>query len=211
MENNSRNKLRAVLFLIGIIVLLLIGYFIYITTTRQGKTAVDVIAVPGDAAITLNNVKVTSGTIYLKAGEYKVKATKEGFADFSSTISVKDGLSGQSISVPLTPVSDIAKKWAQDNQDRYTELEARAGESVQKQGDFFLEKNPITAKLPSDSLLFSIGYITDPSDPTGNSIILEIDAGEGYRQAAIYQIFQWGYNPADFKINFKNYKNPFSS
>lgn len=211
MEESSINKIKLIGSLVGVIILLAVGYVIYMTVTRQGKVAVDVVSAPGDALITLNDAKINSGTNYLSAGEYKVKATKNGFVDFSDTVFIKDGLSGQSIPILLTPASDEAKKWVDDNQDAYAEVEAAAGESAQKGGDFFREKNPIVKHLPTDSLLYSIGYITDTSDPTGNSIILEIDAPEGYRQAAIYQIGQWGYNPADFKINFKDYKNPFSS
>lgn len=190
---------------------MLIGYFVYRTITTQGKVAVEIIAVPSDAILTLNGEKVSNGTVYLKAGEYTIKATKNGYADFSSAASVVDGVSDQIIAAPLTPESDEAEKWASEHQDDYLNLEGRAGESAQKQGEEFQEKNPIVKRLPSNSLLYSIGYKADTSDPTGNSIIIEIDAEEGYRQAAIYQISQWGYNPADFKINFRNYKNPFSS
>ncbi|HMI09103.1 MAG TPA: PEGA domain-containing protein [Candidatus Saccharimonadales bacterium] len=210
MENNTSKNLKIVLVFAGIVLLSIVGYFIYTTIINQGKVAVNIVAAPSSASITLNDEKISPGTVYLKAGQYKIKATKEGFADFSSTVSIIDKLEGQSIPIPLTPVSDEANKWATDNQDAYTEVESKAGESAQKQGESFREKNPIVKQLPTDSLLYSIGYRSDPDDPTGESIILEIDAGEGYRQAAIYQIVQWGYNPADFKINFNNYKNPFS-
>jgi len=195
---------------LGIMLLLLVGYFVYITNERSGKIAVEVVAVPGDAHITINNAVFSPGIAYLKPGYYEIKATKEGFADFSSVASI-ESTSDQAIPIPMEATSDEAKKWAEDNQDKYLELEGRAGKSAQQRGDVFQEKNPIVKHLPYDSFLYTIGYKADPSDPSGNSIIIEIDAGEGYRQAAIYQISQWGYNPADFKINFRNYKNPFTS
>ena len=49
----------------------------------------------------------------------------------------------------------------------------------------------------------------DHSDPSGNSIIIEIDAREGYRQAALYKIRELGYDPTDLTINFRGYENPF--
>lgn len=212
MEEDSRRNIRLVVIFIGLALLMVIGYFIYRSIITQGKVEVEVVAVPGDATITLNNEKISTGTVvYLKAGEYTVKASKEGYADFSSVTSIKDDVSDQIIAVPLEPVSSEAKKWAEEHQNDYLALEGKSGESAQKQGEEFQTQNPIITHLPSDSLLYTIGYKADPSDPTGNSIILEIDAADGYRQAAIYQISQWGYNPADFKINFRNYKNPFSS
>jgi hypothetical protein len=207
-ENRKSNVALAVMFIV-LIVLVLVGYFAYTTITRSGKLAVEINAVPSDAKVTLNGTEVGNGTVYLEPGNYTVKGTKEGFSEFSQQASIDTN--GQVISVPLAAESDEAKAWAKDNQNKYLDLEAEAGVEAQKQGEIFTEKNPIAKLLPHESLLYTIGYRADTSDPTGNSIILEIDAIEGYRQQAIYQISQWGYDPTNYKINFKDYKNPFTS
>jgi len=64
--------------------------------------------------------------------------------------------------------------------------------------------------LPYDNLVYTIGYQADPSDPTGQSVIIDIDAAEGYRNAAVDKIRELGYDPADYKITFEGYVNPFS-
>lgn len=209
MQENSQNNLKIVGAFATAVVLIVVGYFIYTSVSRSGKIPVVVNAVPGDAKVTMNDVTVGTGTIYLKPGEYVIKATKEGFADYTKEMRIDQP--DQAINVPLLAQSEEAKKWAEENESQYLSLEAKAGEEAQKQGEAFRAKNPIVNLLPFENLLYTIGYRADPADPSGNSIIIEIDATEGYRQQAIYQIYQWGYDPTDFKINFRGYENPFKS
>lgn len=209
MEQSPTNNLKLVVGFIVLLILILAGYFAYISISRSGKVAVTVNAVPADATITFNGTEVSPGTIYLTPGGYEIKATKEGFDDFSNAVQITE--SDKTVSIPLTPASDEAKKWAEENRSEYLELEAKSGIAAQEQGKDFREKNPIVSLLPYENLLYTIGYRADPADPTGQSIIIEIDASEGYRQQAIYQISQWGYDPTDFKINFRDYQNPFTS
>jgi hypothetical protein len=164
---------------------------------------------PSDTHVTLNGTPAGSGTVYLTEGTYVVKGTKEGFADFTATMHIDKDHS--TVTVPLAASSDSAKQWAKDNMTKYTDLEAQAGQAADQEGREFANRNPITLVLPYENLLYTIGYQADPSDPSGNSIILEIDAAEGYRNAAVEQIRNLGYDPTDFKINFSAYTNPFSS
>lgn len=62
----------------------------------------------------------------------------------------------------------------------------------------------IKAYLPYFNPLYSITY----SEDSDSNIIIDIDAYEGYRNAAVNKIYEFGYNPANFIINF-NYNNPF--
>ena len=202
-------NMKLALFGVFILIVAAIGYGVYTFIDRNGKIEVTVNAVPGDAHITFNDVSTGGGTIYLKEGKYIVKGTKEGFNDFSTSIYIdKDH---HTVSVPLVASSDSAKQWTKDNMSKYTDLEGSAGQAANDEGVAFAEKNPITTVLPFENLIYTIGYRADPSDKTGNSIIIEIDAAEGYRNAAVEQIRNLGYDPTDFKINFRDYKNPFAS
>ena len=207
-QENPRN-IRFAIVIVVILLLVAIGYGVYIALDRKDKVAVEIVAVPSDMKLLLNNKEVGRGTVYLKPGYYNLNASKEGFESRSGTTQISK--EDHTITTALVPESAEAKKWAADNQDAYHELEAVSGQASVDKGDIFRSKNPIVRNLPDDSLLFKIGYRADPSDPSGNSIILEIDAPDGNRQAAIYQISQWGFDPSDFKINFKDYKNPFTS
>jgi len=209
MQENPRSNITLAVTFIVLIVLVFVGYFIYTSITRSGKLAVEINAVPSDAKITMNGTEVSNGTIYLKPGYYEVKGTKDGFAEFKNEINIETN--GQVVSVPMIAESDAAKTWANENEQEYLDLESEAGVEAQQQGEIFAKKNPIVSLLPYESFLYTIGYRADNSDKTGNSIILEISAAEGYRQQAIYQLRQWGYDPTNFKINFSDYKNPFSS
>ena len=193
----------------GLIILATIGYFIYISIDRNGKIPIVIDAVPGDATITIDDKPGSTGKSYIAPGSHVILAKKEGFADFR-TIKYLDQ-TDQLIVIPMTPESDTARKWAEAHQDDFLDLEGQAGVAANQEGESFRQKNPIVNLLPYDNLFYTIGYRDDTSDKTGNSIIIEIDASDGYRQSALYQLTQWGYDPTQFKINFRNYTNPFSS
>lgn len=209
MDAAQANKLKMAIFIAAVIILGLIGYAAITTLNQQGKVPVTISVVPADAEVVVNGVPMSAGETYLKPGGYEIKATKEGFADFS--LSKEIDAVDNTIVVSMTPESEEAQQWVSENQDKYQENEAIGGEEAAETGEEFRTKNPIVNLLPHESLLYTIGYRADPADPSGESIIIEIDAGEPYRQQAIYQITQWGYDPTDFKIKFRDYKNPFAS
>lgn len=197
---------------IGIFLLILalpVVYYFFTVADRAGKTQVTVRIVPADATVTIGDKKVSSGDIWLKPGAYPVKGSKGGFADYSSSEVV--GTEKKLIVVLLNPESDEAKRWADKNRDKYMEVEGQAGDNARLEGEAFRDKNPIVNLLPYKSLIYTIGYRADPSDASGNSIIIEINTSESYRDDAVYQIYQWGYDPTDYKVNFKEYSNPFAS
>lgn len=206
-----RSSKAFMLVIVGIVLLTVfgLGYGIYTKINQSDKISITIDAVPSDAKITVNGKTVQTGTSHVNPGTYTVKATKDGFADFSESLTV--GQDKQLVPILLAPVSVEAKQWARDNQPQYRKLEAKAGAAAAEQGEAFQEKNPIVQHLPYTNLLYSIGYRRDPDDTTGNSIIIEIDAANGYRQTAIYQLYQWGFDPTDFTIRFRNYQDPFTS
>jgi hypothetical protein len=195
---------------IALVILASIGYGIYQIVTNGGKIAVTVSVVPDDAKITINNASVNAGTTYLVPGQtYTVKATKDGFADYSATQYID--ATNHVITIEMTAVTDAAKQWQQDNQSKYQSVEGLAGAQANATGEAFTAKNPITTALPLDNMIYTIGYISDLSDPSGNSIILTVSAAEGYRNSAVEAIRNLGYDPTQFKIQFNDYTNPFSS
>ncbi len=62
----------------------------------------------------------------------------------------------------------------------------------------------ITRSLPYDAPGYSMSYHF-----TGNKMVLDIDASQGYRNAAIDSIYRLDFDPADYAIEFKDYTNPF--
>jgi hypothetical protein len=201
-------KLGIGALIIAIVVLL--GYGIYKQAATAGTIAVTVAVAPSDATISVDGKTVGPGTINLKPGKkYAVKASKDGFLAYNGSQYIDS--SSSSITVALQPASDEAQKWVEDNQQQYTDVEAQAGARENTAGQEFSDKNPITDNLPIDNLIYTIGYKRDNSDPSGDSIILTIDAAQGYRNGAIQAIRDLGYDPSKFKIEFYNYTNPFAS
>ena len=205
-----RNHLRAVIISIAVLFVAIIAIAIYINIDRSGKVAVTVSVVPRDAKTTINgNVVTSSGTIYLKPGEYTIESSKDGFTTSTKKQYVGDNQS--TIATSLVAESDEAKKWAEDNADQYLDNEGIAGKAIQESSEATRDANPILNVLPYSNLIYTIGYMNDPDDPSGESFILTIDAAEGSRNAAIDQIIELGYDPSDYKIKFNDYKNPFES
>lgn len=202
---------RKVLFssiIIGVLLLGVVAYSIFTAVSRGGKEPVSVNILPGDASLTANGQKISTGTQYLAPGTYTIEAKRDGFSDFKYEVMIGKP-NKEKIDIALIPVSDEAKKWAKDNQKLYLEREGKGGEEARKKGEEFFKLNPIARQLPIRNILYTISYTVDPSDPTDNSIILHIEAPEGYREGVINKIRQLGYDPTDYKINFKVYENPF--
>lgn len=205
----TRKKLRAIGLVFILLVVSAIGYGIYLQTTRAGKIAVTVMTTPRDAQVHIDGREVALGTIYLEPDRtYTVTFHKEGFQD--ATLQKHISSSDNSILQNLVPVSDEATKWAEENPEDYRKVEEEGGRSANQKGLTFREKNPIVESLPYENFIYSIGYYADTSDPSGNSIIISIDAPEGTRNAAVQQITDLGYDPTDYKIEFNDYRNPFA-
>lgn len=188
----------------------LLGIVAFVIATRPNTQPVVVNVIPSDAKVTANGTEVKNGTAYLKPGVYSIEASRGGFKTEKTTILVGDPNTA-SIDVALTPVSDSAIEWKKSHESLYYDYEGRAGEQAAQEGAAFTALNPITSKLPFENLLYTIGYRADPSDESGNSIIIEIDASRGYRNAAIDEIRNLGYDPTTFKINFRDYESPFDN
>ncbi|MDN5275195.1 MAG: exported protein of unknown function [Candidatus Saccharibacteria bacterium] len=194
----------AVLFLLVV----LIGVSGFFVVSRSNKEAVTVYLLPSDTKLTVNGEQINEGTNYLKPGSYSVEASRSGFASKKETVTIGKP-NTTAIDIALDPVSESATKWRNDHQDLYLAYEGRAGVRANDEGEAFTAANPITSALPFENFIYTIGYRADPADNTGNSIIIEIDTMNGYRNAAIDKIRELGYDPTNFKIVFRDYESPF--
>lgn len=196
--------------IIGLVFIGAIAYSIYTAISRSGKEPVEVYILPPEATVTVNGQKITAGTQYLAPGTYEIEAKSEGFADSKESVTIGKP-NKEFIDIGLTPVSDKAKEWAAKNNNLYLAREGRGGERARERGEAFKNLNPITRHLPINTILYTIGYTLDPSDPSGNSIILQVNAPQGYREGVLGKIRELGYDPTNFKINFKVYESPFGN
>lgn len=201
------NRRKILFALAGLILVSLAVITGFNSVSRLDKTAIHIEVFPTDADIALDEKPIKSGTLYLEKGTYEITSSKQGFEDYSKTLVVSDR--DQTLGIILKPVSEEAFSYGEKNEEDYLKAQAAGERAALEAGKEFNEKNPIAKHLPYKTFFYSIGYRMDQSDPSGNSIIIEIDASDGYRQTAIYQIRQLGFDPTDFNINFRDYENPF--
>lgn len=190
---------------------LFVGIVIAIIATQvwQASSPVTIDKLPTDAKVFINDREVSGSRTNLANGRYTVRAEKSGFATSEQTVLITD--TSKSIVVSLSPESDEAKKWAEANSNAYLEQEARTQKQIGEAGAKNVEQNPIIEKLPINNYTYIVGYKLDPKDTSGKSIIVTVDADEGYRNAAVQAIRDLGFDPGDYRIEFSNFVNPFTS
>ena len=205
----GRISIRKIVIILVVMAFFIIAlYFGVIAINNTGKVPVSLSAFPNDTTIAIDGKKTKTGTLYLAPGTYKLEAKKEGYDSYTRTLVLKE--KKQTIAVILTPNSEEAFAYGRNNESEYRKVQASGEVAAAETGKTFNEQNPIAKHLPYKTFFFSIGYRMDQTDPSGNSIIIEIDASEGYKTAALYHIRELGYDPTDFTINFRAYENPFS-
>ena len=199
-ESQKKYIILALSILCAAMLLLIISTVI----RRAGKTAVSFVVSPDETQIEFNNQKITgSRTVYLKPGEYSFKATRDGFRENTIQTTIKD--KPIRIVFALTPTGKVSKSEKSTNASKIDKITT---EALEKEQTKLVEANPVIKKLPIKNFIYSIGYRADSSKE--NSIIVEIDAPKGYKNAAINEIRKAGFDPSKLNINFRDYANPFT-
>jgi len=207
MNNTDTNSNLLKIIIISIFAIAVV-YFLYISIARLDKVAVHLETFPADTKVVIDDKNFKRGTIYLEPGVHTINASHSEFKSYSETIEINSETT--SFAIMLDPSTDKGREMLNTTHRRdYDRARELSYKIKGEEGARFSEENPITKVLPDKSFIYSIGYIGDQSDPSGNSIIVTIDANEGYRQAALNRIHQLGYDPTDLNILFRDYENPF--
>ena len=190
----------------GLVVLLIVaaivrGIYVQINPISITK-------VPGDTKLFINDKEVWGDRANLPNGTYSIRGEKDGFTAYSGSVIIDDF--NKHISVALQPASDEAKKWAAANASLYLNQEAAGESTLGESGKNFVAANPIVSQLPIEGYTYSVGYRLNQKDSSGRSIIITVDTTDGYRNAAMASIYNVGFDPGDYTIEFKDYTNPFT-
>lgn len=169
---------------------------------------ISITKVPGDTKLFINDKEVWGDRTTLANGTYSIRGEKDGFTTYSGSVIIDDF--NKHISVALQPASDSAKKWAEANASLYLNQEAAGESTLGESGKNFAAANPIVSQLPIEGYTYSVGYKLNQKDPSGRSIIITVDTTDGYRNAAMASIYNVGFDPGDYTIEFKDYTNPFT-
>ena len=201
IQSNKRRIVIATLLLVSVLII----WSAVILIGRVGKVATTLAVVPSDATITIDGKNTSSGTQRLPAGKYEVVVQKDGFATEKKSINVTEAKKQNVAAISLTPESDKAKEWAKEHEKEYSNNERFGAIEASNEGRYFSETNPITTKLPFTDPYYTIGYA--PNDDNSVDITITTESPR-YRFYAIEKIRELGYDPTDFKIIFKDFKNP---
>lgn len=191
--------------LLAIIIGLIVFWFIFMSFSHSGKVKLQLSIVPSDSSVTIDDSKSSNGSHWLKPGGYTVVVSKPGFKTQTRSIVLSTEKDNNIAAFSLEPQSESAKKWVKAHLDEYKANEKYGSLEAQASGKYLNDRNPIVSKLPYQDPYFTIGYIQN----SDNSITLTIATpSPRYRFFAVEQIRKFGYDPTDFRIDFKDFVNP---
>lgn len=200
----TENQKKHIILALSVLCAAMLCFIIAAVIERAGKTPVSFITSPDEVQVEFNDQKITgSKTVYLKPGEYSFKATRSGFRENIIQTTVKD--KPVRVVFTLIPIGNVSKSEKSTNVSKIDKITT---EALEKEQTTLAEANPIIKKLPIKNFIYSIGYRADPDKE--NSIIVEIDAPKGYKNAAVNEIKRAGFDPSKLNINFRDYANPFT-
>lgn len=173
------------------VVIIISSYLVAQLSYEMTRAEMNISISQDRANITINNESVEPGSVYLKPGKYMVSAFLNGYYEYRKLYEISGN---QNVKISI----DLKKKPTQTIESLL--FEAGGYKTV-------TEKYPVVKKLPYITRLLKIAY---SEDSTLDLFTIVIEAPDGYRSAAVNKIKSWGYNPADYKITFKDYRNPFA-
>lgn len=202
--NLAKNK---PLLILAIILCMAVGYKIVLQLSRAGETAVNIIVLPDDSNVFINDQASDSGTTYLKPGTYKFTARREGFKDDSREIKIEN----EPVDVELlpSPNSDAAYQLIENDPDLQAQREVMGGRRAATSGLSREEQTPLIAFLPTTQVTgpFTINY--GPSETRKDGVFLEIiDSSPEGRTNALKWIRERDQDPTDLEIRFLDFANP---
>lgn len=197
-------KTKSIIIILIAISLIIITSFLYLN--KNVTTGVNIVIVPADSKILLDGKVVPSGKNSAKPGKHTIEVKRENFDSNKQTVDV---LSGQIklVKVGLSSNNSNGKKWQEEHQKEYLELENIGDSNIQQNSATILKKYPLIANLPQDmSPLFRIDYGISkkyPDDQTKIAIYISSNNPTD-KFAAIKKIYNMGYDPSDYEIIFES-------
>lgn len=199
------DKKKLITIILAVACIFVACYITFTVASRHGKTEVKLLVAPDKAQIEVAGQKITgSQTIYLNPGDYTFKASREGFEDNSVEKTIKND--PVIISFVLTPLTEEANQEL-NRSTKLAEIDSATTKELSRERELLVAANPVIEKLPIKKMIYTIGYRADNSRENG--VIIEVNALQGYRNAALNNLWREGFDPSGMKINFKDYANPF--
>jgi len=169
----------------------------------MGEVVID--ALPTYATITIDGKKSGQGSKFLSEGSHKIEVSASGFDSTSQTIVVKKA-EKQTFLASLLSANSEGEKWVQDHAELYKKFEEKGAINAQEKGAKAQKEFPIVSLLPYEDDTYIVGYRM----PKEDELVITIRGTSSLaRQLALSRIKSWGYDPAEFSIEFVDYRSPF--
>lgn len=203
----GQNRRKKLMIIIGVAIIAFLLYQLIIFFSRQGETKVEIIVVPDDSAVSVNNETIKGKTLYLGQGDYTFSATKDGWT--TDTQSVQVGKDALQVGLIPEPSSEEVKQYLKDNPNIQLQREAIGGLRANLKGQKIQDQNPLIEFLPysQESPPFSIDYGLS-KERKGDIFLLISDSTPNGREAAMDWIRLQGVDPTDLEIYFSDFPNP---
>lgn len=205
--------------IIGLILLAVVAglYYGILGFIRQNNGEVVFNVLPTTAVITIDGKKSGQGSHFLDKGTYKVEVSASGFTTSSRTVEIKEG-EKQTYLESLVPNNKEGEDWVSSHEKLYQDYEKIGGVAAQEAGMELREKFPIIDLLPyteerqtdeASSGHSEAGFTVGYKEPKDDALTITIRADASLsRRLALSKIKSWGYDPANFNIEFVDYEYP---
>ena len=156
---NSQYRLPIVislLVILAVVVTLLSG-----SVTRIGESPVLLVMAPSDAVANIDGVEFGNGTHYITPGTYEITITRPDFITYEGTFEVIETNNelDNILTVPLEPGPNVSSDFLDQAQlDQYLTVEGFGGISAQREGQRFIDENPVVEVLPYQDDLVQIDF-----------------------------------------------------
>lgn len=189
-------------------ILVIIGFYSVTSLEHRGKTKVEIVALPHDSKLTLDDASLAEGSLYLKPGSHTFTAERQYFDKFSRKIETQNLKDNQIIYLMPIPTSAEALNWLKDHPSVQAEREAAGGAEDQQIQSVLGAKYPILKSLPYTDIRgpFTINYGTVPN---GTIDLTVTDSSPNGRVNALKWIRDQGDDPTNYQIIFQDTSNPF--
>jgi hypothetical protein len=201
------NGLKKMILLLLIPAVLFVVYVAGMAIGHTGKTKVELLVVPRDAAVSVNGQTFTDTTLYLTPGTYTFTAKRDGFDTESQTVDIKG--SHHEVDLLAVPNSPVGNAYLNAHPDEEKIREDAGSKSANEAGLALQKKTPLIAQLPYTDITgpFSIDYGPSSTQKNGSFILIS-DSSPNGRVNALKWIKQQGYDPVNMEIHFDDFTNP---
>lgn len=206
IDPTRKKQLSLVLIILGIILIAGIIYSIYISIQRSGKVLVEILTIPPDASVVIDEAK-SSNKAYLTEGYHDFVISSDGFSEHKGSHYVSEKVN--KVVVSLTPKTDEARKKVADYGKSLGSENALGDVHAYMRSSFLRETNPVINILPKTDLTgpYKIEYKFYPGDPDKVYVTISYATPKG-RQNALKYLTDNGIDITTTDIKFTNFDNP---